>query len=424
MAGNGTLRERAPNVWTLRVELGRPAGAPRKWQTATHKGTERDARRALSKLLAEVEYRAVANPTPPGVLTFADLFDRWIEAPTPSGRRRAATTTYQERSRFERHVVPVFGDRAVEGVTKAEVRGFYQLLQTTPRPPRDRPLSSTSVARIHETLKAMCTWAEGEALIVDSPMRGVRKPSVPQNLPKAPTSTEVQSLLAFLKSNDRPMWCAARLAATTGLRRSELVALTWRSFDWDKGTVTVDRGLVAIPGAKAGEDGTASKQPSQRVATDTKTGLDGSAVLYLDEELIEALHAWRMETMESSGKVQLGYLFTSDMEGKVAWHPDTLTARLRKSSQQTYNTRDITLKQLRAYVATELASTGTDLATAQYVLRHKSPLTTMRHYTAARKGKAHQSTRGLGDRLAKGLVESDIPSWRATPEESASDAAS
>lgn len=62
----------------------------------------------------------------------------------------------------------------------------------------------------------------------------------------------------------------------------------------------------------------------------------------------------------------------------------------------------VTLKSLRAFVASELEADGADLTTAQAVLRHRSSTTTARHYKAAREARVRQATRGLGERLAGG----------------------
>ncbi len=77
---------------------------------------------------------------------------------------------------------------------------------------------------------------------------------------------------------------------------------------------------------------------------------------------------------------------TCSLTRPTAQLPDTLTPcrRLRKVVDRhgkVSGKRRITLKSLRAYVASELETLGNDAATAQAVLRHKSPLTTQRRFT-------------------------------------------
>jgi integrase len=47
---------------------------------------------------------------------------------------------------------------------------------------------------------------------------------------------------------DRPLlWCLLRLAATTGARRGQLLALQWRDIDLDRGVIAFTRALVVGP---------------------------------------------------------------------------------------------------------------------------------------------------------------------------------
>ena len=404
MAGNGSMRERAPGVWTLRVETS-PQNEKRKWVTGTFHGSEKGAKKALRELLAEVESRPPKARESSKELTFSKLFDLWIGSPTSTGRQRAESTQYQERRRFERHVKPEFGNRIVVDVDRSEIKRFSARLLSKPRTEGasagslgSKPLSSTSVARIHETLRAMCTWALEEDLISTSPLIGVRKPSVPLPPPKAPTMKQVQALLDYLLEEDLALWCAVRLAGTIGIRRSEVVALTWRDIDWAEGSIKIDKGIVAIP--RLG-----------RVETDTKTGVEGSADLHLDKELLTRLHELNLEGMARNDyQLNWGYIFSDHPTGETGWHPDTITSRLARARKQVRGADDVTLKSLRAFTASEVAK-ETDMKTAQLVLRHKSERTTMRHYAAAQATDAYQVTRGLGKRLASKTQEVERPHW-------------
>jgi integrase len=59
-----------------------------------------------------------------------------------------------------------------------------------------------------------------------------------------------------------------------------------------------------------------------------------------------------------------------------------------------------TLKDLRAFVATQLHAEGADVTTAQAVLRHQSSQTTLKHYRAAQMDRVRGATLELGRRIA------------------------
>ena len=398
MAGSGTMRERKRGVWTLRAEI--PArGATRKWRSETFKGTKAGARARLAELVKEVKDEFPANPKQ-GEWTFDALFEAWINGLSLTTQNpRAASTMYQERKRYERHVKPEFGNRLVESVQKVELKAFFQGLRKERMVPGEsekrKEIGATSVARIHELMSAMCAWGFDGDLLNSNPMLTVRRPRIPAPVPAPPDYAPLDSLLQRLWRNDRTLWVAVRIAATVGARRSELVALRWFDVVFEgRGApaIQIERGIVKVPGRGA-------------VETNTKTGVDGSGLISIDDELCEVLQEAWVEFLKKNGGVPKdGYLFSQDEDGARPWHPDTLSSRLRKQVRlhgKPQKRAQITFKSLRAYVASELEALGNDMATAQAVLRHKSPMTTQRHYVAAQTRKRRQATVGVGEQFTK-----------------------
>ena len=398
MAGSGSMRERERGVWTLRVELP-PRGGQRRWKSETFRGTKVKAKARLAELVKEVGERYRPAPTD-GEWTFDELFRVWIDGLSLTTENpRAATTIYQEGRRYQRHVQPVFGSRLVETVERDEVKAFYGKLRKARRVVGElkdrRALSSTSVARIHELMRAMCAWGVDNGLIGINPIATVKRPRIVAPQPQPPDHVVLDSLLQRLWREDHLLWIAVRIAATTGARRSELIALRWRDVIFSgKGApaIQIDRGLTYVP--KIG-----------LVMTNTKTGVTGTARISIDAELTDVLReAWVDFYAANEAVIRNGYIFSDDVDGAKPWHPDTLTTRLRRQVNaygKVSAGHRVTFKSLRAYVASELEALGNDAATAQAVLRHKSPLTTQRHYAAARERKLRESTVQVGEQFTK-----------------------
>jgi integrase len=185
---------------------------------------------------------------------------------------------------------------------------------------------------------------------------------------------------------------AVRLAATIGLRRNEIAGLRWEHVDLDKGLVSITEGITVTPGQGAS-------------VTSTKTGLHGHGVLSADEELVAILR----DTSERLEKVaaDLGedvrsgaYVFYSGPLHEKPIKPDTLTKRLRRHMDRHPEIPSFRLKDLRAFTATQLHAEGADVTTAQAVLRHQSPQTTLRHYRAAQMDLVRSATIDLGRRIS------------------------
>ena len=183
------------------------------------------------------------------------------------------------------------------------------------------------------------------------------------------------------------------MAATTGARRSELAALRWLDVRWQtKGTyVTLDKGLIRVP----------HRGP---LRTETKTGAAGAGRLKVDEVLSEVLKEQYLAHLKANDTDPRAFIFASDKAGQIPWHPDTFTSKIRRANDaigRGQKSKRITFKSLRAFTASELANQGKDVTTAQAVLRHKSPQTTLRHYSAARERNVREATEGVGEALNK-----------------------
>lgn len=381
------MRERSPGVWTLRVSVVDPVTGKRTTPARTAYGSKRQATIELGIFEAEAREGLTVGPA----LTVEGLFERWIASPAKGGRPRAASSRYQETQRFQRHVLPAIGSMNIRSVRSAHITALYDKLLAGDDSTQQRPLSANSVQRVHQLLSAMFAWAVRRELVSANPATTAERPGGELPTPKAPELDEVRRLLSHLAEEDHELWLAARLAATIGARRSELVALRWTHFDLDLGTVQIDDGEVAVPG-------------QGRVATDTKTGTSGRATLFLDPELVTALAAHQQALVATCDELSVafdpsGYVFCADGIGSQPWHPDTFSSRLARARARVEGAQTITFKALRAFVASELEGEGADLTTAQAVLRHRSPATTARYYRASRVERVRQATRSLGGRL-------------------------
>jgi integrase len=93
------------------------------------------------------------------------------------------------------------------------------------------------------------------------------------------------------------------------------------------------------------------------------------------------------------------YVFSSDPVHGKPINPDTLTKRLRRHMDRHPELASFTLKDLRAFVATQLHAEGADVTTAQAVLRHQSSQTTLKHYRAAQMDRVRGATLELGRQI-------------------------
>lgn len=379
----GSIKLVRPGVYRIRIDAGlHPATGRRVQPSRTVYGTRREAQVALSMWLAQVD----SKPGYDSALTVDDLFEQWLSAPSRGGRPRKPSTVYRERSRYNTLIAPGFGGRVARSVSAGEITRFFDTLIV------GRGLSPASVRRVYETMKAMYNFAVRREVLSDNPLNRVVPPSCPLKNPEAPEVEVVGEHLARLRDTDPLVWLAVRMTATLGLRRSDVLALRWRHINLDSGAIHVYEGATWTPGIGL-------------VISTTKTGDVGQAVLLADAELLHSLRERFCDVARVAQDVQIDpqnlFLFARSGLDTSPMHCDTLTSALRKHCERNPDLPRITPQMLRVFTASELESNGDDSATAQAVLRHRSPYTTLRHYRASRERRVRSATRALGDRLAQ-----------------------
>ncbi len=154
------------------------------------------------------------------------------------------------------------------------------------------------------------------------------------------------------------------LAGSTGLRRSEFVALTWRDIDLELMQVNVHRSCV------------------RNRFGDTKTEASRKPVP-LHASVVKCLGVWREASLYRSEE---DFMFPSiRLRGKQPISPDTVLKKIIRPALIRAGIKDkaIGWHSFRHSLATNLRAAGVDLKTAQELLRHANSRITLDVYTRA-----------------------------------------
>jgi integrase len=206
-------------------------------------------------------------------------------------------------------------------------------------------------------------------------------PRVRARLLTPPSPEEVVRLLQFAEARDPDLGAFVWLAASTGARRGELVAMRRSDVDLTSATVTVERGIV-IARRELVEQGTKTHQ-SRRVALDTST-----------VEVLRSLFVRQDARAQACGTTvpRSAFVFSHDVKCAEPWRPDS-TSRAFRELCHAAGITGIRLHDLRHYVATRLLAAGVDVRTVAGRLGHRNPSTTLNVYAhfvpSADRGAAH-----------------------------------
>jgi len=200
------------------------------------------------------------------------------------GEPTVRATTYGGYDRTARlYIVPRLGAVPLQQLTPDQVTVMYRnLLETGGR--GGGPLSPATVRRAHSTLHR----ALKDATLWGYVMRNMASVAVKPKTP-SPGSAQMKTWSAaevrqFLDSvaGDR-LFAAWRLAASTGMRRGEIIGLRWSDVDLESGQLAVRQ--------------TITTRDSTVVFGEPKTARS-RRIVALDTETVVALRSWRTRQLE------------------------------------------------------------------------------------------------------------------------------
>jgi integrase len=169
---------------------------------------------------------------------------------------------------FERYVKPDLGEVKLCDLQPLMIQAVYSKMQ-------EKALAPKTVRHAHQVLNGALKQAVRWRMVKYNPADGAQLPKPKRRNIKPLTEEQLPKLLEVAK-REGPHYPMFLLAATTGLRPQEYVALNWESVDLDAGTVTVRQAMVYERSGKAGKIGDTKTPKGVRtipLPTDTKEAL-------------------------------------------------------------------------------------------------------------------------------------------------------
>jgi len=360
----------------------------------------RDAEADAERLVANVE----AERRPDQHATVAHLLDRWSEVVDHELSTAETTAGYIRRT-----LKPAVGDLPVRKLQHrvdildrlyTHLRRCNQLCDGQGRtrqhpdgvadvgPHVCRPMSPSSVRRVHAILSAALNYAVSWGWIERNPADYAHPPKIARRRAAPPTPEQVALLLNAAAAADDEVAVFLWLAVTTGARRGELVALRWSALDLDRGVLRLAANYVVRSG--------------QRRLKGTKTGEE--RLLSLDAATVGVLADLRAVRADALAPAGLplpadAFVFTPDPLGARPWHPDHFTHSYRALADELGIVEP--LKNLRHFNATQLLAAGVDLRTTAGRLGHSDGgATTLRVYASWTRPADQRAADLLADDLA------------------------
>ena len=230
------MRQRGKS-WELRVYLGRDAVSGKKrWATRTVRAGKREAQRALTAMVAEADTGTLARTD----ATVGDLLERWFEQAKDDFSPK---TVLETRGFIDRNLLPALAQVPLGKLKPDALDRYYRSLRSGDGN-GGRPLAPATIRRIHGILRRALSQGVRWGWLATNPAPAASPPRVVTRDIKPPAPAEVARLFALAQEDDPELAVYVVVAAATGARRSEVLALRWRDLNLDSGIVRIERAIV------------------------------------------------------------------------------------------------------------------------------------------------------------------------------------
>lgn len=347
--------------WSVVLDLGRDSTGKRvrKW----HSGypTKKDVESARIELLGTVARGTYVPPTKVTVGAF--LIEEWLPAKRTTVK---PTTLASYEMHVRKHIDPRIGGISLLNLGAAQLNAFYGDLLEVGLRSGAGGLSPTTVRRIHATLhKAMADAVRWGRL----PRNPTDSADPPQAAKAELAILEPDELRVFVESVQRDrLYAAWMLAATTGVRRGEILGLRWADIDLKDMALSV-RQIRTVA--------------NYQVVTLTPKTDKGARTISLDDRTIAVLRAHRVAQLEE--KLLFGSVYQDEgdyvfrREDGAPIHPERFSSWFKQHCRRA-ELPPVRFHDIRHSYVTALLRQGVPLKVVSQRVGHASPMVTFAIY--------------------------------------------
>ena len=335
---------------------------------------KRKAERVLKELIAKYEGLNLENEN----ILFTAFLDKWLQSVKPI--LKPATWESYDKT-VSGKIKPYFEQKNYRfREMKPEIfTEYFVYLATEGKSNGKGGLSYKTVKNIRGVLSSAYEYAIENSYIKDNPVLKSKMPSfahsIKSDVPEY-SAEQVRKLLLFAKENDSHIYIFLLLALYTGLRKGELLALTWDDVDYDKKLLRVNKSRTGSRKAITAQITTPKTESSTRK-------------IPLNDTVLEALKAEKKRQDEHAEILGNGYdkshsFIVRTVLGKPYVNLSAINRVVNRLTEKA-GLPHCTIHGFRHSVASILDDNGVPIQDISVLLGHESVNTTERIYINRRK---------------------------------------
>lgn len=347
--GEGSIQKRPNGKWRATISLGVGADGKR-----MRKDIYGKTKSEVQKKLRQLQSAKDAGKLPTSSkTTVAEYLEFWIDHIT----KVQESTKTRYRQFVNLHITPVVGKTRLQQLTPLHVDSIIRTAEKS-------GLGKTTQRSLFGVLRKSLNDAAKRDLIGGNPCLKCDVPQSPQRRHNIWTAEETQRFLSHTK--DHRLFALFALAAYTGMRQGESLALRWSDIDWERNRITISRSLTDVNGL-----------PTVGEQAKTEAGV---RTLPLPSCVMEALDKHRarmmMDNHPTSGDALVFVSHRGTIIRRRGLLRDTFQPQCKASGVPV-----ITWHQMRHSAATMLLENGVPLANVSKQLGHANSVVTAMVYS-------------------------------------------
>lgn len=362
-----SFQEIEKGKYKLYVELGY-RGKRRIRRTKTiYAKNQTEARKELVKFEAELLSKQVIDINN---MTLEHFYPQWKEK---HAKKHYSSRTFIETCNIiDNRIIDEFGTMKLKDITKMDIIMFFDDLEKNGKrlDGKEGKLSSSTIHNIYKAFNGLMSVAEDWELIERNPCYKIKLPKLKYKEGKVYDLAQTKKLFDILESYPLTWQLIVQVAAITGARQGEIVALEAKHLDNKKNTITIEQALVNISGEGLRLENT--KTNNVRKVTIPRELMKALSKL----KLIKQTHL--MEVQDKREWPNNTFLFSNEY-GKPL-RPDSVSQWWSRFLEDNEDVKKIRFHDLRHTSATLLIAQGVHAKVIQERLGHSNISTTMNTY--------------------------------------------
>lgn len=354
----GSIREKKTKTGEVRYQITvegerDPLTGKRNRAYKNVKGSMKEVKSIMHKMITEMEQNMIIKRTDK---TVGEWMDEWINEYLPNVEE---TTRIGYKTKIKCYIKPAIGEILISSLRGEHVQRMVNDMLA-------RGLSPKNIRDTYNNINKAMKTAVKIRLIPYNPCEGVALPKLKKYRANVYSPQMIHTLLDTATGTD--MYLPILLLVTVGLRRGELLALTWDDIDFDNSIINIRHNMVR------GEKGCIIKAPKSE---------SGIRNIRIGDDVMRELRKAKVEYMTDvlsygAGFQNLGFVIRQ--EDGSPFLPDSISRKWRRFLESN-NLPKIRLHDLRHSNATALIQAGVNPRVVQQRLGHSDVNITLNTYT-------------------------------------------